>query len=367
MRRTLNPQIVISESLGGFLVLRVVGGRRVAHSTVPGPEQAPGRSPHADYDFLLGRFVDAATLARATTLAERAGVEPHEVLIAQGWLAPQAYYAALADHLGVPFEPRPDPQRLQPPSPKATPRDCLVHGLMRERERAKRLVFGPDRIRPGALRQMLSQLPPRSVTLASPQGVRRAIYRHFKDTFAHQAVAALLTRHPDKSARLPLSRWQRWTFALSGLALTAAFFAAPAATTVTLTLALGVVFVPIILLRIAAASNLARDRVAHEGTPCPRIPDAALPVYTLLVPLYREANVLPALVETLRRLDYPALGSNGPLLPNAATTRVLSSTSSSFWKRSTGRRSRRHAHSTCLEISRPSSCPTSRRERSPRR
>ena len=155
-------------------MLRVVGGRRVAHSFVPGPEQAPGPSPNADYDFLLGRYVDAATLARATMLAARSGVEPHEVLIAQGWLKPQAYYAALANHLGVPFEPRPDPARLQPPSPKATPRDCLVHGLMRERERAKRLVFGPDRMRPGALRQMLAQLPPLAVRVILAKGINEA-------------------------------------------------------------------------------------------------------------------------------------------------------------------------------------------------
>ncbi len=33
--------------------------------------------------------------------------------------------------------------------------------------------------------------------------------------------------------------------------------------------------------------------------------DAALPLYTLLVPMYREAQVLPALVDGLLRLDYP--------------------------------------------------------------
>ena len=32
---------------------------------------------------------------------------------------------------------------------------------------------------------------------------------------------------------------------------------------------------------------------------------AALPVYTILVPLYREANVLPRLIQALRLLDYP--------------------------------------------------------------
>ena len=34
--------------------------------------------------------------------------------------------------------------------------------------------------------------------------------------------------------------------------------------------------------------------------------DRTLPVYTILVPLYREANVLPRLVQALRHLDYPA-------------------------------------------------------------
>ena len=34
--------------------------------------------------------------------------------------------------------------------------------------------------------------------------------------------------------------------------------------------------------------------------------DAELPVYTVLVPMYREAKVLPLLVDALKKLDYPA-------------------------------------------------------------
>jgi hypothetical protein len=32
-----------------------------------------------------------------------------------------------------------------------------------------------------------------------------------------------------------------------------------------------------------------------------------LPRYTILVPMYREAAVLPALVEALKALDYPSI------------------------------------------------------------
>jgi cellulose synthase/poly-beta-1,6-N-acetylglucosamine synthase-like glycosyltransferase len=38
----------------------------------------------------------------------------------------------------------------------------------------------------------------------------------------------------------------------------------------------------------------------------PRVPDAELPLYTILVPLYREANMLAPLTAALARLDYPA-------------------------------------------------------------
>ena len=36
------------------------------------------------------------------------------------------------------------------------------------------------------------------------------------------------------------------------------------------------------------------------------IDDRTLPIYTVLVPMYREANVLALLVAALRRLDYPS-------------------------------------------------------------
>lgn len=40
-------------------------------------------APHlSEYGFLVGRFIDEATLARATVLAARWGVHPHEVMIA---------------------------------------------------------------------------------------------------------------------------------------------------------------------------------------------------------------------------------------------------------------------------------------------
>jgi hypothetical protein len=40
--------------------------------------------------------------------------------------------------------------------------------------------------------------------------------------------------------------------------------------------------------------------------------DADLPVYTVLVPLFREAEVLPILADALKRLDYPGITAQTP-------------------------------------------------------
>jgi glycosyltransferase XagB len=46
-------------------------------------------------------------------------------------------------------------------------------------------------------------------------------------------------------------------------------------------------------------------RADNRAPAVPRLPDPQLPTYTVLVPLYREANVLEPLVAHLSRLDYP--------------------------------------------------------------
>jgi len=56
---------------------------------------------------------------------------------------------------------------------------------------------------------------------------------------------------------------------------------------------------------VAALSRLAAALTADvRGLPAP-LPDDALPVYTVLAPLYREAEIVPDLVRALEALDYP--------------------------------------------------------------
>jgi glycosyltransferase XagB len=265
----------------------------------------PNPLPEQEYGFLVGRFIDSATLARATAIAARWGVHPHEVLIANGWLDAEDYYRALAGSCGTSFKTGLPPAEVMPAA-GAGPRRSLASGLLKERARARRFVLAPDRLRPNALREMLARLRPHAFSLASPQSVREAICHQFAETFARGAVEGLASRHPDRSARERLALWHRVALALGLLIFLAAMAIAPAQTIWLTTLLLVMLFVPVIGLRLVAAYLLLRGEARATETVSSRVPDAELPVYTILVPLYREAHMLAPLVHGLTRLDWPA-------------------------------------------------------------
>ncbi|GAA3533096.1 hypothetical protein GCM10022419_010310 [Nonomuraea rosea] len=66
------------------------------------------------------------------------------------------------------------------------------------------------------------------------------------------------------------------------------------------------VYVLVLVFRTAMVLGALGSSIIAFGEEGPRrTPDAGLPVYTVLVPLHREARVLPYLLDRLRSLDYP--------------------------------------------------------------
>lgn len=64
-------------------------------------------------------------------------------------------------------------------------------------------------------------------------------------------------------------------------------------------------FVGVTGVRLLAAIEVLRRPASRGGPAAPRVPDARLPSYTVLVPMYDEPDVLPGLVRGLAALDYP--------------------------------------------------------------
>ena len=112
--------------------------------------------------------------------------------------------------------------------------------------------------------------------------------------FGRRPPCALSGPERQSKARL----WQRLSLflLLAGFAAALVLQAQPAFRA--LSLALVFIFLPVIALRVFAAYDLLRRAPSKPARP--RIPDAELPLYTILVPLYREANMLAPLTARAR-------------------------------------------------------------------
>jgi glycosyltransferase XagB len=118
----------------------------------------------------------------------------------------------------------------------------------------------------------------------------------FGNRFLAQACFGLASAKPALSASRPIERGQlsRLCFIL-GLVLLAVALA-PGLVLSLLSLCL---FLPLSALRFA---SLLSPITRHDRA---RLPDDALPIYSVMVALHREAEVLPQLVEALSALEYP--------------------------------------------------------------
>ncbi len=282
------------------------------------PASAPADRPQAgwtrdEYAFLTQSCLDQATLERAFALAERLDVSPHHVLIANGWIGEADYYRALAQVCGTSLVETEQTRTLRPLDPQAGPRACLRSGLLRQvRRGASGLVITPASARPLDMRKtLLRHFGPRPrLSMATPGQVREVVLRSFAARLLGNAIHGLSRRYPDEMAAAGVTSVQTLLIAVAAALALAGGVLAPVETLRLLAGLATLFFALVVCLRIAACVTLVsavpRSLLRRRRE---RIADAELPVYTLLVPLFRERNMLPGLLRALARLDYPALGS----------------------------------------------------------
>ncbi|AWN48201.1 glycosyl transferase [Methylobacterium terrae] len=255
------------------------------------------RSPHGaavtlpgELAFLLGQGVDLGLVRHAAALARREGTEPVAALLRAGLMSEADYYAALARALGRPF--RGDGLALHPGA--RFPDDIRLGAAIGARGE---VFLAPPPAAVGAL--LVAGAPPGAV-LTTPAALAAAVLGTAGPRAAARAAEALEVRAPDWAYRPGLHPGQILALMLG---LSAALLLLDAASWLQLiALALlNAAVLAVIVFRLAAP--LLRPDPLPALAP---VPDAELPVYTVLVALYRETGVVPRLVSALARLDYPA-------------------------------------------------------------
>ncbi len=275
-----------------------------------GPLRSAAVAERSEYGFLVGRSIDAATLRAAERIAEQWGVAPHEVLIALGWLDERDYVAALATVLGVEWIGRHAPKGRLMVSPQAY--------VARRGE----VVIGAYDRGPHALRETISHLPSNEwAVLATRREIDAIQLAGAEAALIDHAIEGLWRADPSASARWGAETWQ----VIAAVGIMGLFIGGAAvAPEIIVPLVLAVLTLPflcIVLLRSAAVVELLRP-----VSPVPlRAPmsDADLPRYSAMVALYREAQILPDLVEAMAALDYPSAKLDVLLVLEASDTETL--------------------------------------------
>jgi len=266
------------------------------------PERLTAERGNEEERFLLrlgfSKPLVAAMKARATNNNTTIEAE----LLACGLVQETTYYAALAKVLKLPFVETVDPvhvvdstsldsQLLKPAVLRVTPPDgpalTLVVPEARDMER-----WG-ERIRGSAT---LSAI----LAVAPPSVIRQACWKAGERRRVDTAADSLFDERPDLSARSVLTGGQGFLagFLLMGFLCCLALF--PVETLNVTHVSLSSAFCILILLR-----SLALGRSQPPRSLAPIGDDHDLPVYTVLVALYREKDVVQQLVNALMRLDWP--------------------------------------------------------------
>ena len=261
-------------------------------------------------DFLAERnLVSVQQLNEASELAARWGSNLADVMLTKNWIEPEDYYRALADRFSVEqvdLEKDPlDPDLLEV---------AEVANYMRELAVPWRCEDGVTTIvtsRPGpelilyARRKWGASV---KIGIASKKQIQQAVQSVFSERFLHAAVFDLAEHDPVMSAQTvftPVQLVVGWAM-LSGFALGLAL--APIPTLIALNLVmtlfyLGNFLFKAVLIWAGGKHQHASERQMDAAVGLLR--DEDLPVYTVLVPMFREPDVLPILANALRELDYP--------------------------------------------------------------
>ncbi|CAN5389756.1 glycosyltransferase [soil metagenome] len=143
--------------------------------------------------------------------------------------------------------------------------------------------------------------------VATSWDIRNFVLRVFHDRIADEAANELFRQNPELSARIVFSRGQKIGFGVFGVVLLVLLVLFPAAVVIGIITAIGLVFLAGTVFKFFVAMLGAKFDVVERVTDAEvaALRDIDLPKYTVLVPVFRESNIVAQLVKNLGGIDYP--------------------------------------------------------------
>ncbi|HEY1473039.1 MAG TPA: glycosyltransferase family 2 protein [Pseudolabrys sp.] len=248
-------------------------------------------------------LLSASVIDDAERRAAAVGVGADRVLIAAGKLSEEAYLRAFAAALGVAFESLDDTPRACCPLNDDRLIESAAAGMLPLAiEGELSLAVAPRGAAARRILRLIEENPARAryFRFTSAERLNRFVLRYGSAAIAARAATSLKRTWPMLSAAPPRWRANIASVGIVMLLALAAAIAAPAGTMLVFEMTLAVIFLAWLGLRLLGAfvEHLICD--SSLG-----LPDDALPVYTVIAALYREAASVDGLLNAIERLNYP--------------------------------------------------------------
>jgi glycosyltransferase XagB len=312
LRRPLPAAGTAAMSLAGQPADRQSANREPPKRHVPDRRPADWQLPD-DAALLARHGMAREILASAAEIASAKGLAAGEVLVARGHLDAGEYRRILALETGaacaaIVADPRAGVIGRQQVG------DVVRETPLLGRHLGEARVFVPAD--PARLTRLLAFARKgtrllRPFVLVPPAAIRIAHLMRSRNAYSHRAIHALDAAMPEFSARRRLSHVQMQV--LLGLALTFAwlFVLLPGLTQAFIAALVILFYLATIFLRVFVLTLL--DSLPWPQTETGAVPDDAgwpaaedLPLYSIFVPLYREAGQVCDLVSAIASMDWPA-------------------------------------------------------------
>ena len=250
-------------------------------------------------------------LAHAELSSARTGTELDEVLVSLGYVTDAVLRSAFARQWNLPVidvrtSTRDEDFIRQWPGQKM----LAEHWMPLRRNVDGSVVVATSRPVDDARRAYISNVvgAPVEFGAATQWDLRQLALEVYRHEIADEAANDLFRQNPVLSARVVFSRGQKIGFVALAIVSIVALILWPVALVITAITIISLVFLAGTVFKFRVAMRGAKYDVVERVTrsQVEALADDELPRYTVLVPVFREANIVGQLVENLGAIDYPA-------------------------------------------------------------
>lgn len=272
------------------------------------PFAVPQANAHIGDALVRDGLLSQARLDEALTLQARWGTRLGDILLAKGWVRAYDFYRTLSAQFELPFV-----DLLKSP-----PDESLF--VMAELDQYAQSLYLPWKQENGKLliavadpsETMLAQLEDRygksvRFVITSKFDIIWSVQRVANARLTDKSVLELARLRPDQSARQVFTGHQIIVIGVLATLILTCLVLWPVVTLIALNGFLSVFFLLSFGLRTVltwVGSHRSIDLKVSDAEVA-ALEDHDLPVYTILVPMYKEPDTLPILSSALRRMDYP--------------------------------------------------------------